>query len=72
MTVGSLLKRWKRLETGMDLSAETLDSLSQRFRKKTKRWLKAEKHAQLNRHEDPALMDIYDTVTPKGMETEFT
>ena len=53
----------------MDLSAETFDSLSHRFRKKTKRWLKVEQHAQLNRHEDPALMDIYDTITPKGMKT---
>jgi flagellar motility protein MotE (MotC chaperone) len=55
----------------MDLSAETFDSLSQRFRKKTKRWLKADQHAQLNRSEDHALMDIYDTVTPKGMKIEF-
>jgi hypothetical protein len=55
----------------MDLSAETLDSLSQCFRKKTKRWLMADKYAQLNRHENPALMDIYDTVTPKGMKTQF-
>jgi hypothetical protein len=28
VTVPSLLKRWKRLETGLDLSAETFSALS--------------------------------------------
>ncbi|KAH9176147.1 hypothetical protein EDB89DRAFT_2065932 [Lactarius sanguifluus] len=64
--VPSLLKRWKRMETGIDLSAETLNALNTRFRKKTKRWLAAEKHAQSKRHEDPTLMDIYDTVISKA------
>lgn len=65
--VPSLLKRWKRLETGMDLSAETFDTLSKRFKQQRKQWLKAEKHAQSNRHKDSSLMDIYDTVTVKGV-----
>lgn len=65
--VPSLLKRWKRMETGIDLSAETLNALNTRLRTKTKRWLAAEKHAQSKRHEDPTLMDIYDTVISKGI-----
>ncbi|KAH9172399.1 hypothetical protein EDB89DRAFT_1906254 [Lactarius sanguifluus] len=64
--VPSLLKRWKCMETGIDLSAETLNALNTRFRKKTKWWLAAEKHAQSKRHEDPTLMDIYDTVISKA------
>ncbi|KAI9430515.1 hypothetical protein H4582DRAFT_1823951 [Lactarius indigo] len=64
--VPSLLKRWKRMETGIDLSAETFNTLNARFRKKTKRWLEAENHAQSNRHEDPTLMDIYDTASSKA------
>ncbi|KAI9443974.1 hypothetical protein H4582DRAFT_2053729 [Lactarius indigo] len=64
--VPSLLKRWKQMDNGIDLSAEILDTLNARFKKKTKRWLKAESHAQSNRHEDPTLMDIYDTVTSKA------
>jgi len=70
VTVPSLLKRWKRLETGLDLSAETFSALSKRFKEKVKPWLKAEKHAQLNRHQDSTLMDIYYTITTKGMDTE--
>ncbi|KAH8990628.1 hypothetical protein EDB86DRAFT_3080255 [Lactarius hatsudake] len=65
--VPSLLKRWKRMETGIDLSAETLNALNTRLRTKPKRWLAAEKHAQSKRHEDPTLMDIYDTVISKAL-----
>ncbi|KAH9016537.1 hypothetical protein EDB84DRAFT_1567201 [Lactarius hengduanensis] len=64
--VPSLLKRWKRMETGIDLSAETFDALNTRLGQKTKQWLEAEKHAQSKRHEDPTLMDIYDTVASKA------
>ncbi|KAH9019735.1 hypothetical protein EDB85DRAFT_2075789 [Lactarius pseudohatsudake] len=64
--VPSLLKRWKRMETGIDLSAETFDALNTRSGQKTKQWLEAEKHAQSKRHEDPTLMDIYDTVASKA------
>ncbi|KAH9022866.1 hypothetical protein EDB84DRAFT_1589486 [Lactarius hengduanensis] len=67
--VPSLLKRWKRMETGIDLSAETFDALNTRLGQKTKQWLEAEKHAQSKRHEDPTLMDIYDTVASKGIVT---
>ncbi|KAH9023351.1 hypothetical protein EDB85DRAFT_1870789, partial [Lactarius pseudohatsudake] len=62
----SLLKRWKRMDTGIDLSADILDTLNRRFKTKTKRWLKAAKHAQSSRHEDPTVMDIYDTMTSKA------
>ncbi|KAH9163424.1 hypothetical protein EDB89DRAFT_1912653 [Lactarius sanguifluus] len=57
---------WKKM-VRIDLSAETLNALNTRFRKKTKQWLAAEKHAQSKRHEDPTLMDIYDTVISKGI-----
>jgi hypothetical protein len=70
VAVPSLLKRWKCLEAGMDISAETFTALSQRFKRKIKPWLKVEKHAQLNRHQDSTLMDIYDTLTAKGMDNE--
>jgi hypothetical protein len=52
----------------MDLSADTFDALTRRLGKKVKPWLKVEHHAQLNRHKDTGLMDIYDTATSKGME----
>ena len=65
--VPSILKRWKQLQSGMDLSAEAFDSLSKRLKTHTKRWLKADQHAQLNRNADPSLMDLYDTATSKGM-----
>ncbi|KAH9002185.1 hypothetical protein EDB86DRAFT_2800475, partial [Lactarius hatsudake] len=64
--VPSLLKQWKRMETGIDLSAEMLNALNTCLRTKTKQWLAAEKHAQSKRHEDPTLMDIYDTVISKA------
>ena len=67
VTVPSLLKRWKQLQSGMDLSAEAFESISKRLKKHTKQWLKADQHAQLHRNDDPSLMDIYDTTTSKGM-----
>ena len=63
--VPSLLKRWKRLEREMDLSADVFESLSKRLKKNTKLWLKADRHAQLNRHTDSSIMDMYDTSTVK-------
>jgi flagellar motility protein MotE (MotC chaperone) len=59
------------LETGLSLSAETFSTLSERFKEKVKPWLETEKHAQLNRHHDSTLMDIYDTVKAKGGNTEY-
>jgi hypothetical protein len=73
VSVPSLLRRWKRLETGLELSADTFHALSKRFGKKIKQWLQTERRAQMNRDEDPTLMDIYDTVTKKstdGMNAE--
>ncbi|KAF8261851.1 hypothetical protein EI94DRAFT_1604708 [Lactarius quietus] len=64
--VPSLLKRWKRMEAGMDLSADTFNSLTKCLKKHTKRWLKSERNAQLNRSSDSTVMDIYDTVTVKA------
>ena len=62
------------MEIGLDLSADAFDALSKRFKNNTEQWLKTEKHAQASRHEDPSVMDIYDTVTKKsteGMEAEY-
>lgn len=61
------------METGLELSADAFQDHCKRFGEKVKQWLETEKHAQTNRHQDPALMDIYDTVTKKsadGMENE--
>lgn len=55
------------MEVGMDLSAEAFGSLTKRLKKHTRRWLKAERHAQSKRSTDCTVMDIYDTVTVKGM-----
>ena len=66
--VSSLLKWWKCLETGLDISAETFDALTRHFQKRFKPWLKSEHHAQLNRNKDATLMDIYDTATRTGMD----
>lgn len=67
MQVPSLLKRWKCLQIGMDLSADAFDALTKRLGKTVKPWLKAEQHAQLNRHKDSTLMDMYDTAKAKGL-----
>ncbi|KAN0136253.1 hypothetical protein V8E53_006113 [Lactarius tabidus] len=71
--VPSLLARWKCLEAGMDLSAETFQALSECFQANTKRWLKAERKAQSKRSGDSSAMDIYDTATakfPTGAQTQ--
>ena len=67
MTVPSLLTRWKRLQSGLDLSAEAFLTLSKRFKKQTKEWLKADNEAQQARSVHPEAMDIYDTVNEHGM-----
>jgi hypothetical protein len=72
LPVPSLLQRWKRLEAGMDQSAETFHSLSERFKSNRKRWLKAEKKAQLKRREDCTVMDIYDTATTKRRRVPYS
>jgi Kyakuja-Dileera-Zisupton transposase len=65
--VPSLLKRWKRLDSGSELSAEAFVTLSKRFKEKTKGWLKADNATQQTRHRKPEAMDIYDTAKEKGM-----
>jgi hypothetical protein len=69
--VPSLLKRWKRLESGLELSAEAFLTLSKRFKQNTKEWLKADKTAQRTRNRKPEAMDIYDTAKGKGMRNVF-
>jgi hypothetical protein len=65
-----LLKRWKRLEVGLDTSTKAYEALSERFKQKVKQWLKEDKAAQENRQDDPSSMDIYDTVKKKGVDTK--
>jgi hypothetical protein len=65
--VPSLLKRWKRLETGLDASAQAYKALSEHFKDKTIKWLKEDKAAQKDRQTFPESMDIYDTVKEKGV-----
>jgi hypothetical protein len=67
MIVPSLLKRWKRLESGFDASAQAYKALSDHFKDKTMRWLREDKAAQKDRQASPASMDIYDTVKEKGV-----
>jgi hypothetical protein len=66
-TVPSLLKRWKRLEVGLDTSAKAYQALSIHFKDKTKEWLLEDEAAQRDRQNAPSSMDIYDTVKRKGL-----
>ncbi|KAH8984882.1 hypothetical protein EDB86DRAFT_2833344 [Lactarius hatsudake] len=65
--VPSLLKRWKRLESGLDASAEAYQALNRHFKHKSKQWLKDEEASQRDRQISPSSMDIYDTVKEKGV-----
>ncbi|KAH9014734.1 hypothetical protein EDB84DRAFT_1277578 [Lactarius hengduanensis] len=62
----SLLKRWKRLESGLDASARAYQALNQHFEHKSEQWLKDEEASQRNRQTSPSSMDIYDTVKEKA------
>jgi hypothetical protein len=66
MIVPSLLKRWKRLESGLGLSAEAFLTLSKRWKTQIKEWLKEDEDAQRTRYTNPEAMDIYDTSKEKG------
>ncbi|KAF8258431.1 hypothetical protein EI94DRAFT_1815350 [Lactarius quietus] len=61
MTVPSLLKRWNRLQSGYDSSAQAYTSLSMHLSDKMEKWLQEDVDAQANRHVPPSAMDIYDT-----------
>ncbi|KAN0131053.1 hypothetical protein V8E53_011186 [Lactarius tabidus] len=64
--VPSLLTRWKRLQAGLESSAEAFQSLSLRLEKHTSKWLTQDQQAQIDRNVDPSAMDMYDTATAKG------
>ena len=66
--VPALLKRWKRLQSGLELSAEAFINLSKRFKNDRNTWLAQDKAAQENRHNNPDAMDIYDMINTQGME----
>jgi hypothetical protein len=66
-TAPFLLKRWKRLEVGLDASSKTYKALSEHFKHKTKQWLQEDRVAQKTRWDTPSSMDIYDTVKQKGV-----
>ncbi|KAF8260521.1 hypothetical protein EI94DRAFT_1811566 [Lactarius quietus] len=61
-----LLKRWKRLEVGLDTSVQAFKALSEHFIDKTRQWLEEDKDAQARRKVSPSAMDIYDTVQDKA------
>lgn len=65
--VPALLKRWKRLQSGLDLSAEAFVNLSKRFKEQNRLWLAEDKAAQRTRHNSPDAMDIYDTFKTQGI-----
>jgi hypothetical protein len=67
LLVPALLKRWKRLQSGLELSAEAFLNLSKRFKEQTKTWLEEDQVAQRTRHNKPDAMDIYDTIKTQGM-----
>ncbi|KAH9011266.1 hypothetical protein EDB85DRAFT_1847414, partial [Lactarius pseudohatsudake] len=64
--VPSLLKRWKRLQSGLDSSRKAYEALNEHFKDKADKWLKDDKAAQKDRQAFPASMDIYDTVKEKA------
>ncbi|KAH9162546.1 hypothetical protein EDB89DRAFT_1860727, partial [Lactarius sanguifluus] len=64
--VPSLLKRWKRLESGLDASAKAYQALNQHFKHKSEQWLKDEEACQQDRQISPSSMDIYNTVKEKA------
>ena len=70
-TVPSLLKRWKRLQSAMDLSAEAFEALNDRLENHAKRWLQEDQDAQSDRKTNSSAMDIYDTVTKKRMHIKI-
>ena len=70
MTVPSLLKRWKRLGSGLDASAKAFKALSDHYNDRTEQWLQEDLAAQDNRNTTPSSMDIYDTVKQKGVDTQ--
>jgi hypothetical protein len=65
--VPALLKHWKRLQSGLELSAEAFLNLSKRFKEQSKTWLAEDTVAQGTRHNNPDAMDIYDTSHSHGM-----
>lgn len=67
MSVPALLRRWKRLQSGLELSAEAFINLTKRFKEDSKTWLAEDKAAQRTRHNSPDAMDIYDTSKGQGM-----
>ncbi|KAI9434614.1 hypothetical protein H4582DRAFT_1818472 [Lactarius indigo] len=64
--VPSLLKWWKRLDSGLDASAKAYKALNQHFKHKSEQWLKDDEGAQQERQKTPSSMDIYDTVKEKA------
>jgi hypothetical protein len=67
LLVPALLKRWKRLQPGLELSAEAFINLSKCFKEQNKIWLAEDKVAQQKRHNNPGAMDIYDTSKSQGI-----
>ncbi|KAH9017834.1 hypothetical protein EDB85DRAFT_1874207 [Lactarius pseudohatsudake] len=69
--VPTLIKRWKRLEPGLDASAKAYKALSDHFKHKTRQWLMDDMAAQEGRQDNPSSMDIYDTIKRKAPSRAF-
>jgi hypothetical protein len=67
LLVPVLLKHWKRLQPGLELSAEAFINLSKHFKEQNKIWLAEDKVAQHKRHNNPGAMDIYDMSKSQGI-----
>jgi hypothetical protein len=66
LKVPALLRCWKRLQSGLELSAEAFLNLSKCFKEQSKTWLAEDNIAQHTRHNSPDAMDIYDTLKSQG------
>jgi hypothetical protein len=67
LLVPALLKHWKRLQPGLELSAEAFINFSKHFKEQNKIWLAEDEVAQQKRHNNPGAMDIYDMSKSQGI-----
>ena len=66
--VPSLLKQWKRLESGFDASGCAFKELTRHYKDNVRKWAKEEQKAQANWPLSLEAMDIYDTIKEKGVD----
>ena len=54
------------MDSGLDASSKAYNDLSEHLKDRTMEWLIEDQEAQETRQQNPAAMDIYDTVKQKG------